>query len=270
MNDTREKARRIFRDYTDAYDASDTKVWLKIEHSLKVCELSADIAGSLDMSEADVELAWMIGLLHDIGRFEQLKRYGTFLDAKSLDHAELSADILFIDGLIEKFDTAALPDDWRELSENAIRLHNKLSLPDDLRGRKKVFADIIRDADKVDIFRVLAEIPYEKRANYEDPPERDFAREEVMVCVREHRCVPRILERSKFESLISQCCMAFELVYEKSRMLVCKQGNLKRMIEKAIGDANEQELAQLDLLRKELSIVFERDIYYAKGITSET
>lgn len=260
MNEIRVRAKQLFRDYTDAYDSSDTKIWLKIEHSLKVCDLAADIAASLDMPEADVELAWMIGLLHDIGRFEQLKRYGTFLDAKSLDHAELSADILFGECLIERFDTSDLPADWRELTEKSIRLHNKLFLPADLKSRERVFADMIRDADKVDIFRVLAEIPYEKRANYENPPERSFAREEVMVCVREHRCVPRILERSKFESLISQCCMAFELVYERSRELVYEQGNLKQMIEGARADANEQELAQLDFLRKELSTVFKRDI----------
>ena len=34
-------------------------------------------------------------MLHDIGRFEQIKRYGTFNDSKSVDHGEFGADLLF-------------------------------------------------------------------------------------------------------------------------------------------------------------------------------
>ncbi len=248
----RDKAIKVFKEYTDAYDSADTKVWLKIEHSYKVCDLAAMIASAIDTCEKDVELAWFMGLLHDIGRFEQLKRYGTFLDARSIDHAELSADILFREGVIERFDISGLPDDAMSLSERSIRLHNKLNLPDDLTERERCFCDILRDADKVDIFRVLAEIPYEKRANYENPPKRESARDEVMVCVREHRCVPRVLERSRFEALISQCCMAFELVYDESRKLVISQGNLKKLIDDAKKDCNDKELEQLHILESEL------------------
>ena len=248
----RDKAVTVFKEYTDAYDSADTKVWLKIEHSYKVCDLAAVIASSTDADEKDVELAWFMGLLHDIGRFEQLKRYGTFLDAHSIDHAELSADILFKEGVIDRFDTNGLPDDVMVLTEKAIRLHNKLNLPEDLTERERLFCNVLRDADKVDIFRVLAEIPYEKRANYENPPKRESARDEVMVCVREHRCVPRVFERSRFEALISQCCMAFELVYDKSRKLVIEQGNLKKLIDDGKEGANDKELEQLHILEDEL------------------
>ncbi len=248
----RDKAVKVFKEYTDAYDSTDTKVWLKIEHSYKVCDLAAVIASSIGVCDKDVELAWFMGLMHDIGRFEQIKRYGTFLDAQSIDHAELSADILFKEGIIERFDINDLPYDGMSLTEKAIRLHNKLILPEDLAERERLFCDILRDADKIDIFRVLAEIPYEKRANYENPPKRELARDEVMVCVREHRCVPRVFERSKFEALISQCCMAFELVYDESRNLVIGQGNLKKLIDDAKKDANDKELEQLHILENEL------------------
>ena len=42
------------------------------------------------------------GLLHDIGRFEQLKRYQSFIDSQTIDHANLGVTILFDDNLIEK------------------------------------------------------------------------------------------------------------------------------------------------------------------------
>ena len=189
-----------------------------------------------------------------------------------MDHAELGADILFKEGLIDCFPTETLPEGWQNIAETAICQHNKLALPSGLDTDTETLSNILRDADKVDIFRVLSEISYADLSGGRQPIRTDNSElsPEVMACVKAHRCVPSSVRKTLFDRRVSHCCLAFELVYERSRMLVCNQGNLKRMIEKAIKDANEQELAQLDLLRKELSIVFERDIYYAKGITSET
>ena len=98
MKIDRKRALKTFADYTEVYDSKDEKVRLKIEHTYRVSSLCEQIAQSLDMEEADVDLAWLIGLLHDIGRFEQLKNYGTFNDEQSIDHAQYGADILFKQG----------------------------------------------------------------------------------------------------------------------------------------------------------------------------
>ena len=81
-----------FKIYTDKYDSTDTKIALKIEHTYHVAENALVIAEDLGLPGEDVDLAWFLGLLHDIGRFEQLRQYGTFLDARSVDHAEFRAD----------------------------------------------------------------------------------------------------------------------------------------------------------------------------------
>lgn len=57
---------------------------LKYAHSLRVAALSERIAQSLSMEKEDIDLAWLIGILHDIGRFEQLRRYQTFFDYRSM------------------------------------------------------------------------------------------------------------------------------------------------------------------------------------------
>lgn len=245
----------VFNDYTSHYDATEPRVALKIEHSFKVCEIAEEIAKSLSLAPEDIELAWFMGLLHDIGRFEQLRRFGTFFDVKSIDHAELSADILFVDEFIENFDVTGLPEDWRNLTELSIRLHNKLSVPAELNSREALFANLLRDADKVDIFRVIAEIPYEKRSNFKSI-EREDAREEIMECILEHRCVPRTFERTKFESTLSHGCMAFELVFPKSKELTKQQGFLDKIIRSARDDANPKELKQLAILEEELEKSF--------------
>ena len=99
----RKNVEDTFKKYTDNYDTSDEKIKLKVDHTYRVAALSERIAISLGLDKADTDLAWLIGMLHDIGRFEQLKNYGTFSDADSIDHAHYGIKLLFDEGLIWKF-----------------------------------------------------------------------------------------------------------------------------------------------------------------------
>ena len=132
MKINREKALATFKEYTDRYDSSRDMIRLKIEHTYRVCGLCQQIAKSLDLPEEEVDVAWLTGLLHDVGRFEQLRRYGTFSDADSIDHAALGADILFGgvlregEGLIRTYVDDAAED---EVIETAIRVHSAYRIP---------------------------------------------------------------------------------------------------------------------------------------------
>lgn len=95
MKINREKALAAFQEYTDRYDSSRDMIRLKIEHTYRVCGLCQQIARSLELPEEEVDIAWLTGLLHDVGRFEQQRVYGTFTDADSIDHAKYGARILF-------------------------------------------------------------------------------------------------------------------------------------------------------------------------------
>ena len=89
-----EKAKDEFLKYTENYDLSDFHIIGKQKHSIRVMELSKKIAEGLKLSEEQIELATLIGLLHDIARFEQYKQYHTFKDAESIDHGDLGVEIL--------------------------------------------------------------------------------------------------------------------------------------------------------------------------------
>ena len=93
IEETRVKG--AFASYVRNYNPEDEKVKLKIVHTYKVAELCRKIAESLSLAPEDVEFAWLLGMLHDVGRFEQLRRYNTFSDADSIDHALFGADLLF-------------------------------------------------------------------------------------------------------------------------------------------------------------------------------
>ena len=104
------------------------------------------------------KLAKLIALLHDIGRFEQIKRFDCFIDSKTIDHAVLGNDILFKDNLIRKFIKDTKYDD---IISKAILNHNKLDIEKGLNEIELFHAKIIRDADKTDNFRVKAEENFE-------------------------------------------------------------------------------------------------------------
>ena len=98
MKIDRARAQKAFADYAAHYNAADAKVKLKIDHTYRVAALCARIAQSLALPPEDVDLAWLSGILHDVGRFEQLRRYNTFIDAQSVSHAALSVAVLFDEG----------------------------------------------------------------------------------------------------------------------------------------------------------------------------
>lgn len=140
-----------FDDYVSNYNFDDINIKLKYNHSYRVMELSKKYSKLLGFTKEEQELASLIGLLHDIGRFKQLEVYHTYNDKKSIDHAEYGADILFKDGLINKF--WSNEDDYK-LIEYAIRNHNKYILKDINDERIMKFSKFIRDVDKVDILFV--------------------------------------------------------------------------------------------------------------------
>ena len=92
-----------FDKFVSNYDIGNERIKLKYNHSYRVMKLSEKYSKKIGFSKEDIELAKIIGLLHDIGRFEQVKLYNTFNDKESVDHALLGVKLLFEDGLISKF-----------------------------------------------------------------------------------------------------------------------------------------------------------------------
>ena len=156
------KALQVFIEYLKEYDINNGMIALKVRHTYGVVSLSEYIAKDINLSNEDIELAKLIALLHDIGRFEQAKEFADFRDYASLDHAELGVKILFEDNLIRKFiDT----DKYDNIILKSIKNHNKLEIEEGLNEKELLHAKIIRDADKTDNFRVKANDRFEDMFN---------------------------------------------------------------------------------------------------------
>ena len=142
------EAQEEFIRYTNDYLEYGTMITLKINHTNRVVDLCEQLAKSLNLTEEETHIAKIIGLLHDIGRFEQWKNYKSFKDYETIDHASLGIEILKKNNFLRKFIKDISYDD---IIIKSIEYHNKFSIPDDLDEKEEMFVKLIRDADKLDI-----------------------------------------------------------------------------------------------------------------------
>ena len=146
-----EKAKEEFLKYTNGYNQENERVSLKINHTYGVINASEYIAKKLNLDEENIELAKIIALLHDIGRFEQARVYNNFEDYNTFDHAQIGVDILFNGNFIRKF---IKEEKYDSIIYKAILNHNKYKIDENLNEIEELHAKILRDADKLDNFRV--------------------------------------------------------------------------------------------------------------------
>ncbi|HSM46956.1 MAG TPA: HD domain-containing protein [Draconibacterium sp.] len=125
---------------------------IKKEHSLRVAGIGLSLAEKMEWTDEEQKIAFLVGLLHDLGRFRQLVEFDTFNDERSVDHADEAVKILKEESL---FDELMISN--KEVIFAAILNHNKFKIQEGLTGQEMLHAKLIRDADKLDIFRVLTE-----------------------------------------------------------------------------------------------------------------
>ncbi len=151
-----EDLRNWFVSYVQTFKLGDAdhqrNIALKEEHTRRVCKEILDIGRKLGLSDEDLRLAEVIALLHDIGRFEQYARYQTFADHHSVDHAEFGVRILQENAVLNRLDES-----MRDLVLRTISYHNRAALPQEETEACLFFTKLLRDADKLDIWRVVTE-----------------------------------------------------------------------------------------------------------------
>jgi HD domain len=145
-----------FAAYVQTFAANDSdlgqNIHLKEEHTKRVCGEILHLGQQLGLSADELRLAELTALFHDIGRFEQYARYGTFVDGKSVNHAQLGVSILQ-----EKDVLVTLDGPMSDLVLRIIAYHNRAFLPMEENATCLFFSRLLRDADKLDIWRVVTD-----------------------------------------------------------------------------------------------------------------
>lgn len=189
-----DKLKAWFDDYVAGFHGDDeyvnANIKLKDVHSRRVCGEMLYLADALALSDNQKAIARVIGLLHDIGRFEQFKRYRTYKDPESVNHCLLGLEILRRTDILGDLDAAE-----RRIIEKAVEYHGRKELPDGLTDQTLLFARMIRDADKLDVFHIVAK--YQKL--YEQDPDNFMLEVEL---ADEPHCTPEIIDAILNEQLI--------------------------------------------------------------------
>ncbi|WP_308622967.1 HD domain-containing protein [uncultured Enorma sp.] len=240
----RNRARAAFDSYVAGYDVANPRIALKVEHTLHVMELCERIARETGFTPAGVDLAWLCGMLHDIGRFEQLRRWDTFSDAASTSHAALGVEVLFgsedhgsgtgATGIIHRFIDSN--DELEEVIRAAVGFHSDYRLPEDLDVRARALCDVVRDADKLDILRVASTDTVETVLNAtEDELLVSAVSPAIEDAFFEHRTACYSERITPVDYLVNLACFAYELVYPASLEIADEQEYLYRALERPFG-----------------------------------
>ena len=239
------QAKEEFEKYVKPYGRDNVKICRKIEHSYRVIKVAEQIAKTLKLEEEDLELAKLIGLLHDIGRFEQIRIYDTFSDKDSIDHADLGVKILFEDGLIRKF----IEDDkYDNIIYKAIKNHNKYAIEDGLDEKELLHAKIIRDADKTDIYEVyIRDIESNENAifNY-DNISKEKINDKVLETVKEHKLVDRYYTVNEADRYVAALAFIFDFNFKKGLELVKERKYITKLINRVRTENNKKEMEVIE------------------------
>ena len=206
----------------------------KIIHTRHVAANCEALAKYMGLDEYDTDLAWIIGELHDFARFGQAVVTHTFEDSDRFNHAKLGARILFVHGMIEDIipNYAEVCGQDKLVMYKAVYHHSDFALPDDLTDREGIFCGLIRDADKLDIFRNCVYSSWEITCGC---TEEEIFSSDISPKVEEafyrHNTVNNADLGFPADSHLRHIALCFGLESEAAKKMTVEQGYLQKLME---------------------------------------
>ncbi|MDH4027254.1 MAG: HD domain-containing protein [Nitrospirota bacterium] len=225
-----------FSDYTKtfySFDEEDQKnIMLKVVHTKNVCRNILEIAEGLGLDENRMMLAETAALFHDVGRFPQYAQYKTFRDADSLNHGLLASKTL-----VEEKVLSSLPQDEQELILLAVKFHNAFEVPLLQNEDAVFFLKLVRDADKLDIFRVFLEYyesPVKDRASATafGVPDSPECSKEMIASIMEGRIASYSNIRTENDFRLMKLSWVFGLYFDVSLRILNNRGYQQKIAQR--------------------------------------
>ena len=220
-------------------------IQMKQHHSKCVCCEMLYLADQLGLNANQRLLAETIALFHDVGRFPQFIKYRTYSDVRSVNHSLLALDVLREKNVLE-----IIPEQEKLIIEKAVEYHGVKQLPPGLNGDALFFSKMIRDADKLDIFRVVIEYykqyrdnPTEFRLEMELPDEPGYSPLLVEGILNEQRLDYRLL-RTWNDMKLLQLSWVYDINFISTLKLIRQREYLETIIDFLPNTADVQKVKQ--------------------------
>lgn len=222
-----EKAKHEFIEYTSKYDTKNEHISRKIGHSIRVMNISKEIATKIGLTQEEIKIAELIGLLHDIARFEQYTQFETFNDLNSFDHGNYALEILDKD--IRRY---IENNKYDEIIRKAIKNHNKFEIEEGITEKELVFAKLIRDADKIDIIYEAVEMFWK---GIENQINNTKISESVEKQFKNYKQIKRDKNSEKepnIDEIIGVIAFIFDINYRESFEIIKKQNYINKILDR--------------------------------------
>ena len=239
-----ENAKTEFTRFVQQYDMENTKIKRKFGHSYRVMENAGKIAESLNLCEEDIEIARLIGLLHDIGHFETIKIKDILKENKKIDHGDFGVEILKKDNYLRKY---IEEDKYDNIIFKAIKNHNKFKIEEELSEKELLFSKIIRDADKLDIFYEGAEMFWSKDGEIEEV-NNSLITAQILNTFKNYCTIDRTKIVTKADGILNFIGFIFDINYRYDFEVLKKENYINRILNK-FSFKNETTLIQINEIR---------------------
>jgi putative nucleotidyltransferase with HDIG domain len=223
-------------------------ITVKQDHTRQVCLNAVRIAQELRLDHQGVLLAETIALFHDVGRFSQYRQYKTFDDSLSVNHAALGAKILLENNVLRD-----LAKQDQDLIVRAVTLHNVFSLPEDLDENSLLFAKLVRDADKLDILRVVIEYFGQDAGNRAEAvalglPDAPGYSPVVLSCLKRGEMARKADLATRNDLKLLQLAWLYDLNFTASLRMISERDTIRKL--EAMLPRNEDIAQAIDSVRE--------------------
>lgn len=222
---------------------------LKLLHTFKVLDNAKNIAAQEGFDVQLTHICALASLYHDIARFDQYLQFGTFKDSQSRNHGLWAVTIIRQLGLLQDE-----PPQIRQMVLTAISVHNRLEVPTIIIGKALLASNTLRDADKLDIVRVMDEHlsgpgPYNPTVVLGLPDDLHLHSKKTIACALNHEpgTYADLCSVNDFRLLLGT--WLFAMNFDSSREML-KHGCHARNVVRALPDNHVYGAARQELLTR--------------------
>jgi hypothetical protein len=235
----RDRIKSFFVQYASSFRKEDPvyneHIKLKQNHTARVVREISKLASSLRLNSKQIAFVEVIAWLHDIGRFEQFDTYGTYEDAQSENHAEMAHRVIEEYHLLQDFTR-----EQKLIIQSAIQNHNQKDIPKEESETINFYSRLLRDADKLDIWRVSLETNIFHKIKTETFPAEYIVPYKLVNFFERHQTIPLSEVDTFYDSVLFRLSWVFDLNFNSS---------LKQFQQRKIADLLLQKLPYSDDLR---------------------
>ncbi|MEG1705001.1 MAG: HD domain-containing protein [Clostridia bacterium] len=245
------KIKNTFNNYVGNYDKNNYIVNIKKYHTFCTANNCFNIAKSLKLDNEGKYLAYLIGILHDIGRFEEVQKFSKLEDNNPMDHGDYAYDILK-SGLLREY---ILDKSFDDIILKAVKNHNKFEIKD-CNETEKMYAQIIRDADKLDIFKRLSEGTF--LDDYKVTKEM-YISDEVKQTFKKFQTMNFNIVKNKAEQVILRLSMVFDIQYKYTLKKLIKNNYMAKYLN--FLTLNDETRTYINKCLDEIYVYIENKLY---------